>query len=1293
MSSRSLKPGKKSKSSDATDKKHVEPIMDLGQGQGSPIMDLGQGQGSSSSYECHMCLPDDCMDLPIDKAESNVGLLDSDSMDLGTPGDSASHQSSLPCILGAQLRGVVSRGRVLESQTRLVIGNCVARSMALGQVGPTSMSNDDKQMQLRNVPTKVLMKELLNRISDLQDDAKSREKLSLSTKFAAAMMGLRANTCHDNFKWASMDCLQSCVDAAESAKLDVATDRDAVQRRAMRVVVRKILANGVRNQPYNHYPPDMMELLISLQDILGETAMNEDSTVRALPMKFLAPWAVPVIEFLGAHNATALLGQYMRRPLDGLEIPSDLSLHGDPYTIGEIFHSCRGTVFLTSVTFSTPGFSGGSTSIFACSPGCGTDYSAVPKAESLIDGLRSGPLAVSVRYMKKVCAEVALDGAYTKGAVAVKHHNPIELPKELSRLVGRPLRSTWDLFHRINKGGKKVFTHSALMQRFLRLLHDLESCFGGGQGRSLDMALSEYLQQKHAVHLVQAGTREFGFLIRCPVRFLQKLKDWHCLIQVRLAHSQAGRSTHGPVYWTALGNTLSDSVMTTFILCLCDTLAAMQGFVLIGQDIAALSSEKQAQFRVACKKLEAIVNEVKLLMDQIRMMQAVEGYLRPKEKLKFWRIWCTHKLRHLPMIVAKLPHILVNHTFDGCSQNLDFEEAEPMQTKLHPACQCAFRKPRFESATVPVLWKGFSKIMKSRKKKGRKVGVPRWTIPGQSPLLGQDAVKKDLPDDWNIVFGRLVHADKMAQPPRHTCRVPRRQDNINQKVLEGLVAAREFALDLVAHMQDYSEGDLGLTKELQNLSEDFQCWEARVLTSHPEMDNDRAGAVDASFSRLWRAFASELQYTFWPQRFSATERKWPQNPPLEDYHKFAQLISKRYTEAIDAYARRSQCDHSNWVKTVGYEVVALHMLPPVSQAFRRALPLKVMVAITLFGDAAPFVTADVAAPKAIEADVLVVSADCKANGALGSIVMLNAARLRARFALPISTPRLVVIRRVLFEPDGRAIFQSIESEKEFSEGKMWYVARAAHRHRRISCQTNFDETMGSILNHFWNPTGGHATASIVARLMLRTSGFCGDGSDDIVVDMTCDNLLANCRMQGRAKRSAAYAGLSEIDVIKRKLLPSLSMMKATNSELLTSSHVGCLRSQVSCTQARMSTWRLSMNQWKRKFDSHKVSPQDLAIFQKFATTSKKPEFSLMPMTSKQQFRYSKLALSEKRRIHQAFVNKQKKHTVVSNDGKSRRSKLPRSCLSDLRSVKKISRRFPGCVSEASVFASVGLVLV
>ena len=142
---------------------------------------------------------------------------------------------------------------------------------------------------------------------------------------------------------------------------------------------------------------------------------------------------------------------------------------------------------ICGVTVGTPFRNEGVTSIFAAAPGGGTDDRAASEATTLMDGLARGPLPLSVKYLRKTVSEISA--------------------LELTILLGREVRTTWDLFHRVSEAAKKVFSRSELMMQFLALLRDLGSAFAGGHGRSLDLALCAYLCPRHLVTLVPSGTR------------------------------------------------------------------------------------------------------------------------------------------------------------------------------------------------------------------------------------------------------------------------------------------------------------------------------------------------------------------------------------------------------------------------------------------------------------------------------------------------------------------------------------------------------------------------------------------------------------------------------------------------------------------------------------------------------------------------------------------------------------------------------------------------------------------
>ena len=106
-----------------------------------------------------------------------------------------------------------------------------------------------------------------------------------------------------------------------------------------------------------------------------------------------------------------------------------------------------------------------------------------------------------------------------------------------------------------------------LCKGFFNLLKDLESAFGGGQGRLLDREMADAMGHRFLTGQVPGGTREFCYLAGTPARLLAKLPNYLRCAQVRLAHAEDGRGGHNREWWTSLGRSLASIPMIVLACC------------------------------------------------------------------------------------------------------------------------------------------------------------------------------------------------------------------------------------------------------------------------------------------------------------------------------------------------------------------------------------------------------------------------------------------------------------------------------------------------------------------------------------------------------------------------------------------------------------------------------------------------------------------------------------------------------------------------------------------------------
>ena len=108
------------------------------------------------------------------------------------------------------------------------------------------------------------------------------------------------------------------------------------------MLIRKVLSDLVLGRPHRHFSMALLQLYMGLRDVLGDDDVP-------LPTKYLSRWICPIIGHMGGLYSVMFVGQHLLQPLKGLQIPSDLELFMDPYSIGALFHAPKATIMITGV--------------------------------------------------------------------------------------------------------------------------------------------------------------------------------------------------------------------------------------------------------------------------------------------------------------------------------------------------------------------------------------------------------------------------------------------------------------------------------------------------------------------------------------------------------------------------------------------------------------------------------------------------------------------------------------------------------------------------------------------------------------------------------------------------------------------------------------------------------------------------------------------------------------------------------------------------------------------------------
>ena len=196
----------------------------------------------------------------------------------------------------------------------------------------------------------------------------------------------------------------------------------------------------------------------------------------------------------------------------------------------------------------------------------------------------------------------------------------------------------------------------------------------------------------------------------------------------------------------------------------------------------------------------------------------------------------------------------------------------------------------------------------------------------------------------------------------------------------------------------------------------------------------------------------------------------------------------------------------------------------------------------------------------------------------------------------------------------------------------WKAARLMHRARRIGCQTACAESEGSVLANLWDPVAGLGSGGLLARVILRVSGFVGDGGDDHIVRAVLRQLASFHPLRKRALRSAEHAGKSVEEVSLSKLAGAVADFHCRNTVFLRSLEAQQAAGDIVVGHATVSEWDRKRFAWARDHDKGKVAEDDAEVFRQFTASVRPPALPLMPLHKRQRLRYSKLAESERKKM-------------------------------------------------------------
>ena len=286
--------------------------------------------------------------------------------------------------------------------------------------------------------------------------------------------------------------------------------------------------------------------------------------------------------------------QYLSQLLPATGTPVDFELFGDHFTVGQYFGRAGGTALVLGVNFPAP-----APHYTAALPVAVEAEQADGRGPAQLEHLRAGFRRVDPRWdladlIWRRVATATGDGALAQGGPAARHTGtglmnalwklpspraaaparadaarargedaPAGAPAQAAAARAReeeaeqPLRSLaspavvtppaapidrarWDDFHRYSNGGARAMKASAMCQEFFRVLKALEAKFALGHGRSIDRAVSTFLEEKPLRIAAMCGHRKLGFFGNALTRYLDKFRAVYMALAVAQLHAMEG---------------------------------------------------------------------------------------------------------------------------------------------------------------------------------------------------------------------------------------------------------------------------------------------------------------------------------------------------------------------------------------------------------------------------------------------------------------------------------------------------------------------------------------------------------------------------------------------------------------------------------------------------------------------------------------------------------------------------------------------------------------------------------
>ena len=356
---------------------------------------------------------------------------------------------------------------------------------------------------------------------------------------------------------------------------------------------------------------------------------------------------------------------------------------------------CRDKVLLLGVSFAVPYYPWVAT-VFLYAVIESADGRSHTTKTYIYRALRLLGIEDPAEFIRTRSAAVCGDGAYAGGED--KKHNPQRLSEVFHTVL-------WDLFHLLDKALTKALKASRMAQFFIRVLQRLEYKFAYGQGRFLDRAVSDWLDQAHRTPKTPVAHKMAAYLAGVPDRFLKKYQNFYWNLVFRCSHALQGRTGASYEELRELGTDLANESMVVFALGLAPglerTISKVSG---MSQDPKVLPWVKWRALQDCELAIAELQEDTAWWRKRVKVLalvapycvECVQGGPSPFAP-SLWRLWfalCLSPIGRRAFTSSgvhlglELYHLLFSGEFKGCDLVVACPKVQAHYCTVHPACQC-----------------------------------------------------------------------------------------------------------------------------------------------------------------------------------------------------------------------------------------------------------------------------------------------------------------------------------------------------------------------------------------------------------------------------------------------------------------------------------------------------------------------------------------------------------------------------------------------------------------------------